>query len=97
MTDPWVLTETDPDLMAMHDSIDEYLERENCDCPGTCYCDMKENGMNLYLGVDVRGVSREQAADIKRLVGEAVRAVTGAYPEDLKDTLSEVKQNDPDD
>ena len=28
----------DPDLPAMFDDIDEWLDNENCDCEGVCKC-----------------------------------------------------------
>ena len=35
---PRILTDMDPDLLAVYDDLDEYLEHENCNCDGTCGC-----------------------------------------------------------
>ena len=29
----------DYDLLGIYDDLDEFLDNENCDCPGTCRCE----------------------------------------------------------
>ena len=39
VSDPRILTDYDPDLMAVFDDVDEFLDNESCSCDGTCECE----------------------------------------------------------